>query len=79
VLGTLCQVVDTDGNVFANNADPKALYGCGQWVGQIKPSQPGFVAWGLEAAGPPFSPPPTESDLTRKARRRSSAGRLGTD
>jgi hypothetical protein len=58
VASHLSQVVDTDGNVFAYDGNPKAFMGCGQWVGQIEPSRAGFTGWGLEAAGPPFSPPP---------------------
>jgi hypothetical protein len=70
VLTSLCQVVDTDGNVWANNGDQNALFGCGEWVGRIKPRDEGFTAWGLEAAGAPFIPPPNKSEFTQNARRR---------
>jgi hypothetical protein len=42
------QFVDVNGNVFIR----------GKLVGQKAPFRPGWAAWGLEAAGPPFSPPP---------------------
>jgi hypothetical protein len=41
------QLVDTAGNVFVR----------GKRVGVKTPHRPGWGAWGLEAAGPPYSPP----------------------
>jgi hypothetical protein len=42
------QLIDKDGNVHMH----------GELVGKTKPHRPGWAAWGLEAAGPPFRPPP---------------------
>lgn len=42
------QFVDAEGNVFMH----------GSRVGRIEPHRRGWAAWGLEAAGPPWSPPP---------------------
>jgi hypothetical protein len=41
------QLVDEDGNVFMH----------GEQVGTTTPDRAGWAAWGLEAGGPPFSPP----------------------
>ena len=41
------QLVDENGNVFIR----------GEFVGTTKPVRPGWSASGLDAAGPPFSPP----------------------
>lgn len=41
------QFVDKNGYVFVR----------GELVGKKKPHRPGWAAWGLEAAGGPFSPP----------------------
>lgn len=71
----LSQLVDTDGNVWAYNGDERAAFGCGQWVGQIAPARAGWSGWGLEAAGAPFSPPPTEPVTTRNGKGRSREGR----
>ena len=52
------QLVDEDGNVFMHAEEddvfrPRKLVATGHPV-----QHPGFAAWGLEAAGPPFSAPP---------------------
>jgi hypothetical protein len=44
--------VDADGNVY------QGFPGAGRLVGRTTPSQPGWAAWGSEAAGPPWDPPP---------------------
>lgn len=43
------QLVDTEGNVFMH----------GEHVGRTDPHRSGWGGWGLEVAGPPWSPPPT--------------------
>lgn len=48
VLTGEAQSVDEHGNVFMH----------GIHVGRIDPDKPGWAKWGLEAAGPPFTPPP---------------------
>jgi hypothetical protein len=48
--------VDEAGNVFMGGS----MHGLGpdaQLVGKSTPLRPGWACWGLEAAGPPFSPP----------------------
>ncbi len=45
--GRLSQFVDGEGNVYIR----------GRLAGRGTPNQPGFAAWGLEAAGPPWCPP----------------------
>src|SRR5687767_6713546 len=44
--------VDADSNVY------QGFPGAGRLVGRTTPSQPGWAAWGSEAAGPPWDPPP---------------------
>jgi hypothetical protein len=44
----LSQLVTENGDVYMH----------GKLVGQTTPHRPGWAAWGLEAAGPPFMPPP---------------------
>ena len=46
------QFVDVDGRVFMD----------GHEVGSVTPDRPGWASWGLEAAGPPWSPPPTRAE-----------------
>jgi hypothetical protein len=46
------QDVDQHGNVF--------MYG--EHVGRVDPDRPGWAGWELEAAGPPWSPPPRSDD-----------------
>jgi hypothetical protein len=51
VVTEQAQSVDERGNVYMG----------GRLVGHVEPHRPGWSAWGLEAAGPPFSPPPSAS------------------
>ena len=48
VLTGQAQLVKEDGSVYMG----------GRLVGKTTPPRPGWTLWGLEAAGPPFSPPP---------------------
>jgi hypothetical protein len=48
ILTAEAQLVDGDGRVFMH----------GRHVGNTTPHRPGWSAWGLEAGGRPFSPPP---------------------
>jgi hypothetical protein len=60
ILTEQSQSVDAQGNVFMGGR----LGGLGpgaKLVGRVTPHRPGWTAWGLEAAGPPFSPPPFEA------------------
>jgi hypothetical protein len=47
VVTEQAQFVDEDGNVSIRD----------RLVGKTTPHRPGWASWGLEAAGPPFSPP----------------------
>ncbi len=47
ILTEQAQLVTADGNVYIR----------GKHVGHANPHRPGWAGWGLEAAGPPFSPP----------------------
>ena len=56
------QRVDGEGNVYMGCEDggmggmgPKA-----RLVGKVTSSRPSWTGWGLEAAGPPYSPPPSD-------------------
>ena len=53
VLTGEAQTVDEQGNVFMH----------GQPVGTTTPGRPGWTRCGLEAAGPPFLPPPWDRGL----------------
>jgi len=46
------QLVDEDGNVFIG----------GKFIGTLEPFGAGWAAWGLEAADPPFRPPPSSRE-----------------
>jgi hypothetical protein len=48
------QTVDGNGNVFMH----------GEHVGHTTPHRLGWETWGLEAAGPPWSPPPLAFDAS---------------
>ena len=48
VLTGEAQLVNEAGEVFMH----------GRQVGTTTPHRPGWAAWGLEAAGAPFNPPP---------------------
>ena len=52
MLTNEAQIVDEHGNVF--------MYG--EHVGRKDPHRAGWTAWGLEAAGPPWSPPPNDPE-----------------
>ena len=57
VLTAEAQFVDEDGNVYMGGANGDPLSG-GTLVGHTEPHRLGWQTWGLEAAGPPWSPPP---------------------
>ena len=57
VLTLEAQLVDEDGNVFMHAEQGDGLRPR-KHVGTITTHRPGWSAWGLEAAGPPFIPPP---------------------
>lgn len=51
------QYVDTDGNVWLGGVMDGSPW---RYAGKLPgPGRPGWSAWGLEAAGPPWSPPGT--------------------
>lgn len=54
VVTEQAQHVDADGNVHIG----------GLLAGRTTPDRPGWAAWGLEAAGPPWSPPPSGKSVT---------------
>ena len=61
VVTEQAQYVDVDGSVYIG----------GRLVGHTTPHRPGWAAWGLEAAGPPFSPP---TDYVDELARRADGG-----
>lgn len=65
VLMDEAQTVDEHGNVFMH----------GEHVGHTTPMKPGWTGWGLEAAGPPWMPPPGDG---RRHRARNSSTRRAT-
>jgi hypothetical protein len=78
VVTEQAQFVDTDGNVFVGPLDgPK------RFVGKTTPHRAGWSAWGLEAAGPPFSPPTSwcaeqaERNIPGAKRRNGRSDRFG--
>ena len=50
------QYVDMDGKVYIGRRYNVG----GRYVGWVPSNRPGWATWGLEAAGPPFSPPPLQ-------------------
>jgi hypothetical protein len=58
VLTDEAQFVDADGNVYMCGAD---IGPNGPRVGTMTPRRPGWAAWGLETARPPFCAPPATS------------------
>jgi hypothetical protein len=74
ILTAQSQLVDEQGNVYMGGNGPLGGFGEGrQLVGRVKNPRPGWSCWGLEAAGPPFAPPPTDTELRKKWRKRSRA------
>jgi hypothetical protein len=72
ILTEQSQTVDAQGNVFMGGR----MGGMGpgaRLVGHTTPARPGWTAWGLEAAGPPFSPPPFEAPKDEPERAQRSA------
>lgn len=69
VLTGESQFVDADGNVYACGSKIGPF---GAIVGKTLPPNTGWSRWGLEAAGPPFAPPPTELGAARQARLRGA-------
>ncbi len=70
VLTDKAQFVDENGNVYMGG---KGLPGMGKGrrlVGKTTPHREGWASWGLEAAGPPFSPPPIGSDANKRLKRK---------
>ena len=59
ILTHEAQTVDTEGRVFM----------FGRQVGTTEPHRPGWMAWGLEAAGPPWSAHPYAAPVTKEQRR----------
>ena len=66
VLTGEAQLVDEDGNVFMH----------GQHVGTTTKPRPGWSTWGLEAAGPPFVPPPFQRKVRADAKARRKAEQI---
>ncbi len=55
------QFIDEAGNVYMGGKFPMGGVGKGRvLVGRVEPV-PGWSQWGLEAAGRPYMPPPTDS------------------
>ena len=52
VLTDEAQFVDEEGDVFKGWPGGEL-----EFIGKTAPRRPGWSSWGLEAAGPPFSPP----------------------
>lgn len=64
ISGALTQVavyVDIDGNVYEGFPGQS-----GRYLGRTTPHRPGWAAWGLEAAAPPWRPPPAEKEALRE-------------
>jgi hypothetical protein len=58
------QYVDGDGNVYMGGFPGS---GCERLAGRTRPPRPGWRTWGLEAAGPPWTPPPNDQVATKEA------------
>lgn len=54
IVTSQAQYVDEHGNVYTGWGPGRG----GRLIGRTTPHRPGWAAWGLEAAGPPWSPPP---------------------
>ena len=72
VLTDQAVYVDADGNVFRGFPGSN-----GDFLGRINPNHRGWASWGLEAAGPPFNPPPDDSQVERLAERAARRKRKG--
>ena len=71
ILTAQSQFVDGEGNVYMGGDSPMGGMGKNrQLVGQIKSGRPGWSAWGLEAAGPPFEPPPIDGVAGKELRKK---------
>lgn len=57
VVTAEAQFVDEDGNVYMGGANGGLGSGA-TLVRHTEPHRLGWAGWGLEAAGPPWSPPP---------------------
>lgn len=74
VVTEQAQSVDEQGNVYMGG--PMGGLGAGaRLVGHTTPPRPGWSTWGLEAAGPPFCPPPTTAQARLAARRQTRTHR----
>jgi hypothetical protein len=62
VMTAEAQYIDLDGNVFMGQ---EALTGRGRPAGRTSHHRPGWDVWGLEAAGPPWSPPPPSPPMPK--------------
>jgi hypothetical protein len=60
ILTVQSQFVDEHGNVYMGGGKMGGMGADAQLVGRVTPNRPGWSSWGLEAAGPPFSPPGSE-------------------
>ena len=58
VLTGQAQFVDEKGNVYMGAKPGQMANHNSKLVGKTAPPRAGWCAWGLEAAGPPFSAPP---------------------
>ena len=66
------QFITEDGEVWTGWGPGRG----GRLVGHTEPHRPGWAAWGLEAAGPPWSPPMSDPAAAKRARagKRSGGG-----
>lgn len=73
---SLAQYVTEDGDVYMGGAAGGMGEGA-RLAGHAHPVRPGWSAWGLEAAGPPFSPPTTYMDDMYRRRLTGKRSRAG--
>lgn len=57
VVTAQAQFVGENGNVYMGGGAMGGMSEGRRLVGRATANRPGWAAWGLEAAGPPFSPP----------------------
>lgn len=74
VLTAEAQFVDEDGNVYMGGDTIGGVGGSRRLVGRTEPIRSGWAAWGLEAAGAPFSPP-----IEGLRRKKARTGRVDLD